>query len=424
MNERICIADKKPEAKSHNPVPQIRRKTEYSQSMNSPVDRIKFLQRTMGNQAVGRLIKSGALQAKLRIGHPGDIYEQEADRVAEQVMGMPDIGVQTKNYRIQRKCPKCGKRTQSWADEPFQPKVISGGVSEVASDMEGKIGALGGCGQTLPGSLRAFFEPRFGVDFSQVRVHTDAAASHLAQSMNARAFTVGRNVVFGAGQYAPGTMEGQRLIAHELTHAVQQEGLKSRTEKTQLRKEINAAYAEKHESGKNTGAVGMTRPMFHNLQDGTLQKAAPAVGIGALAGKCIIGAIIGALFDLGIQSALYGWRERTWRVWRLTVDYCSLIISAVLGCIGGAVAAKWLEPWLNSALGSRLGGIGGTLLGRILIFIANKLSIGVPRGLVKTLLKLGCVSRDQAETVAPGIGGEATAASTAPQIRSGEETHA
>ncbi|MCE8425220.1 MAG: hypothetical protein J5U17_05525 [Candidatus Methanoperedens sp.] len=90
MYERIFKADKKPEAKSQNLVPQIRRKTESYQSMNSPVDRILFLQRTIGNQAVGRLIKSGALQAKLSIGQPGDVYEQEADRVAEQVMRMPE----------------------------------------------------------------------------------------------------------------------------------------------------------------------------------------------------------------------------------------------------------------------------------------------------------------------------------------------
>ncbi len=66
------------------------------QSMDTPVDRILYLQRTAGNQAVSRLIKSGALQAKLRIGQPGDVYEQEADRVADAVMQMPEPGVQRK----------------------------------------------------------------------------------------------------------------------------------------------------------------------------------------------------------------------------------------------------------------------------------------------------------------------------------------
>jgi hypothetical protein len=89
MSEKVKAATKKPEAKRENKTPQTQ-KTGPSQSISSPVEQILFLQRTMGNQAVERLIKSGALQAKLRIGQPGDIYEQEADRIAEQVMRMPE----------------------------------------------------------------------------------------------------------------------------------------------------------------------------------------------------------------------------------------------------------------------------------------------------------------------------------------------
>jgi hypothetical protein len=74
----------------------------------------------------------------------------------------------------------------------------------------------------LPEHVSAYFEPRFGYDFSRVLIHTDAKADDSARAVNARAFTVGRDVVFGAGQYAPGTSEGRRLLAHELTHVVQQ----------------------------------------------------------------------------------------------------------------------------------------------------------------------------------------------------------
>ncbi len=77
-------------------------------------------------------------------------------------------------------------------------------------------------GQPLDAQTRAFFEPRFGHDFSQVRVHTDARAAESSQAVNALAYTVGRQVVFGAGQYAPETSAGQKLLAHELTHVVQQ----------------------------------------------------------------------------------------------------------------------------------------------------------------------------------------------------------
>ncbi len=81
---------------------------------------------------------------------------------------------------------------------------------------------LSSSGQPLDAGTRAFMEPRFGHDFSQVRVHTDARAAESARAVNALAYTVGSDVVFGAGQYAPMTMVGKRLMAHELTHVVQQ----------------------------------------------------------------------------------------------------------------------------------------------------------------------------------------------------------
>lgn len=226
MNERISIADKKPEAKSQNPIPRIRRKTESFQSMNSPVDRILYLQRTIGNRAVGKLMKSGALQAKLRIGQPGDIYEQEADRVAEQVMRMPDVS-SGKDTTIQRKCSKClkglrGLLGKDKKDEKLQAKETPSKTPKVTSQIEANNNTLREGGQPLPESIRAFFEPRFGQDFSQVRMHTDAKAAQSARAVNARAFTVGQNVVFGEGEYAPGMSEGRKLLVHELAHVVQQ----------------------------------------------------------------------------------------------------------------------------------------------------------------------------------------------------------
>ena len=81
--------------------------------------------------------------------------------------------------------------------------------------------ALAGASEPLNSSIRREMEPAFGHDFSQVRVHTDSAASRSARAVNASAYTVGSDVVFGAGRYAPGTREGDRLLAHELTHVVQ-----------------------------------------------------------------------------------------------------------------------------------------------------------------------------------------------------------
>ena len=92
MRERVGQIAKVLEVKQLNSNSLVRR-TERLQSMDTPVDRILYLQRTAGNQAVLRLMRSGALQAKLRIGQPGDMYEQEADRVADAVIRMPEPGV-------------------------------------------------------------------------------------------------------------------------------------------------------------------------------------------------------------------------------------------------------------------------------------------------------------------------------------------
>ena len=88
--------------------------------------------------------------------------------------------------------------------------------------MQAQVDGLRGGGQPLPESTRAFFEPRLGSDLSQVLAHTDAGAAEMAQTVNARAFAVRSNVFFGSGQYAPETEAGQRLLAHELVHTIQQ----------------------------------------------------------------------------------------------------------------------------------------------------------------------------------------------------------
>ncbi len=198
-------------------------------SSGPTADMILQLQRTAGNQAVQRLIKSRALQAKLRIGQPNDVYEQEADRVAEQVMRMPEpqVSNETKAPKkatanlVQLKCPEC-RLEEEEEKKTLQAKEISGSTPKVTPELESRISAIRGGGQLLPDSTRAFFEPRFGHDFSGVRVHSGAAAVQSARDVNARAYTVGSDIVFGAGQLTPGTHEGRRLIAHELTHVVQQ----------------------------------------------------------------------------------------------------------------------------------------------------------------------------------------------------------
>jgi len=212
MHGRAKIPAKRSEAKIENSISKGK-KSGLSQSTASPIGTIMFLQRNIGNWAFQRLFKSGIIQAKLRIGQPGDKYEQEADRVAEQVISMPKPQMQ---------------RQREEEEEPIQTKKQVGGKAPLAGhNLETRIRSLRGGGRALSESVRTRFEPSFGCDFSRVRLHTDAQAAETAQMVNARAFTVGKDVVFAAGQYAPETIEGKKLLAHELSHVVQQhvEGL-------------------------------------------------------------------------------------------------------------------------------------------------------------------------------------------------------
>jgi hypothetical protein len=151
------------------------------------------------------------LQPKLAISRPGDPAEVEADRVADQVMRM-------REPVVQRQCAAC--------EEEEAVTVSRKAQGAIGSDAPASVGSvIGSPGQPLASSARAFFEPRFGQDLRHVRVHTDREAQQSARDVNALAYTVGSHVVFGTGRYAPGTSDGQRLLAHELTHVVQQQAM-------------------------------------------------------------------------------------------------------------------------------------------------------------------------------------------------------
>lgn len=168
-------------------------------------DNLLYLQRTIGNRAVVRL-----LQRKAKLSQPGDACEREADRVADEVMRLPD---QTNEDE---------KRKRLEAETTVQAKEEAGESAEITPEVESEIANLQSGGEPLSESVRADFEPRFGLDFSDVRVHKGSQAAETARALNARAYTTGRDITFGAGEYAPETDEGKRLIAHELTHVVQQ----------------------------------------------------------------------------------------------------------------------------------------------------------------------------------------------------------
>lgn len=200
------------------------------------VNSILHLQRTIGNQALQRWLQtnaeerktaltntapahfghdfsriplhppiSRAMQMKLAISKRGDKYEQEADRIASQVIDMP--------------APRLKPPVQ--AITPFVHESRSDGV--VTNDIDtARIASTRGGESPLPESSRRFMESRFGLDFSQVRIHTGDYAAQLSRGLNAKAFTVGSNIYFNTGNFSPESSDGRYLLAHELTHTVQQ----------------------------------------------------------------------------------------------------------------------------------------------------------------------------------------------------------
>lgn len=157
-----------------------------------------------------------AFQAKLAINKPGDAYEQEADRLSERVMRMPEPKVQ--RCSCGGACSKCQEEEHG----KLQTKRLRPGDQEEVAAPPIVQEVLAGPAQSLDLQTRGFMETRFGHDFKHVRVHTDRRASESAKAVRAQAYTVGRDIVFGAGQYAPQSEGGKRLLAHELTHTLQQ----------------------------------------------------------------------------------------------------------------------------------------------------------------------------------------------------------
>ena len=164
------------------------------------------------------------VQAKLTVGEPGDKYEQEADTTAAKIMAMSDETLQrqteeeTEEIQPQEN-PNLNPASINATEEEIQTKAKGNNI-QTSSNLENRLGNSKGGGNPLPDDVRGFMEPRFGADFSQVRVHTDSSAVEMNQELSAQAFAHGNDIYYGAGK-SPGNDE---LTAHELTHTIQQTG--------------------------------------------------------------------------------------------------------------------------------------------------------------------------------------------------------
>jgi outer membrane protein OmpA-like peptidoglycan-associated protein len=148
------------------------------------------------------------------LSNPGDQLEQQAELVADLVLRMPDP--------VRQNIATEGSTVQAGAVSRFA-SPLGGGINTMAATSTDRMRlGLRGDGAALSSAARSFFEPRFGRDFSDVRVHTNDAAARSARALEAVAYTVGPDVVFSAGQYQPDSIEGRKLLAHELAHVVQQ----------------------------------------------------------------------------------------------------------------------------------------------------------------------------------------------------------
>ncbi len=193
----------------------LRQGTSASRAVTAPSPLFRLL-RSTGNRATGQ-----AIQAKLLVNRPGDAFEEEADRVADHVMRMPES-------QVQRACACGGTCDDCREDDAAQIRRTPAAPVSVAGDWGGTDApasvarVLRSPGESLDPATRAFMQPRLGVDLGAVRIHRDPWAAESAREVQALAYTVGPNVVFAGGLYAPGTSAGRRLLAHELVHTIQQ----------------------------------------------------------------------------------------------------------------------------------------------------------------------------------------------------------
>ncbi len=234
------------------------------------------------------------VQPKLEVNSPGDIYEKEADAMADRVMQMSDIGTtfQTSTttgligQSVQRKCSKCVEEEKK---KSVMRRAENGSAgTPVSSSFASSLNASKGGGAPLPSDTRNFMENAFSADFSSVRVHTGSPASEMSNRIKAKAFTYGSDIYFNDGKYNPGTSEGKHLLAHEMTHVVQQIG----RDDLSIQRTIGDGHDLSSPRFKND-------PVLEEIYDGNTQLSEGAIGDA-------VTKIQHALQDLGIFLRNFG----------------------------------------------------------------------------------------------------------------------
>jgi len=182
-------------------------------------DGLLALQQSVGNQALQRMLAGQGIQPKLTVGASNDKYEQEADKVAAEVTSGPA------NAKVEQPgLPGVQRKSLTNGITPLVQ--CSGGGDSFQADgaFENSLSKNKGGGSPLPSATRSEMESKFGVGLGGVRIHTGPQAVQLSRSVNAEAFTHGQDIFMNKNRFAPETKPGKQLLAHELTHVVQQTG--------------------------------------------------------------------------------------------------------------------------------------------------------------------------------------------------------
>lgn len=296
------------------------------------------------------------IQPKLTLNQPGDHYEQEADRVADQVMRMPD------QPKVQRLCTDCEDELQRRPDGRQEPELVAPAIVH---------DGIRSAGEPLDAETRGFMESRFGRGFGGVRVHTGPEAASAADSVSALAFTLGHNVVFAGGQYSPHTTAGRHLLAHELTHVVQQ----TRAPAENSRRSPVQGSAHAH-----------------------VQRAGPAIPAGVLlvlaaAARFLVACIVGAAFGVGLDAIIQlAWADLQGLPFHWNT--CYAIISGIVGCVSAGVGGVIARAIFRSTGGHLETGMVKAIVW-FLTWLYGKVPVVPIAFILGQLVKLGCVSASE-----------------------------
>lgn len=265
-----------------NPTPPLQR-TYTNPHTLSPAD-AQTLQRTIGNQALRRL----TIQRKMTVGPVGDKYEQEADAVAKQVVSKlnttspqnapsqtaqrqeeEDLQMKPLVQRQEDEEELQMKPVQRQEEGKLQAKsedpILAGG--ELSGDVESSVQSAKSGGQSLDDTMRGSMENAFNADFSSVKIHNDTQSDSLNRSLSARAFTSGQDIFFRNGEYNPSSSSGQELLAHELTHTIQQNGAKQPIQRKSDKLPSKKTLQDRAKAGTKIGGTSLYGKILNAVDD-------------------------------------------------------------------------------------------------------------------------------------------------------------